>query len=141
MKDFPFFTKVNGKFMEVQTMDDLCAMLKKKFEDQQLTNEILRDENKHLKEGIWEKEEVAKLKREHEEMQHLYRKAFIVYDDEWDEIHKWQEEHTKEKHKGVSRRGGAAGCAYEFSFTPTGLGDVGIVKCICGDSFCFRELT
>ena len=137
MKDIPYFTKLGGKFMEVRTMDDLCIMLKEKFESQQRVNNALQEENKKLKDGIWEKEEVARLKTEYDRMQEQYRSAFIVTNEQWEAIRNWQELHTQEKHGGNHYRGGAIGGSYHYVFTPTGIGTFGKVECSCGESFDF----
>lgn len=50
-------------------------------------------------------------------------------------IRNWIETHEKEKHKGKGPYAGAIGGAYSFNFTGTGLGNIVVVKCMCGEEF------
>lgn len=65
--------------------------------------------------------------------------GFGITNEEWEAIHKWQHEHVKEVHSGISYSG-AIGGRWTYIFTPTSLGDIGTVKCSCGAEFTFREL-
>lgn len=134
-----FVTTEDGKCVQIPEIDELCTVLKRKFLDQDRIIEHLRKENQKLKDGIWEKEEVSKLKREYEGMKRKYYNAFIVTDEQWDKIHEWQDKHTKEKHNDNAMRGGAIGGVYTYEFVPTSIYCFGTIKCSCGDSFTFAE--
>lgn len=55
-------------------------------------------------------------------------------------IEKWQKKHIKKKHKGDTYFG-AIGGNWSYEFIPTSIGDIGTVKCNCGEEFTFRELS
>lgn len=61
--------------------------------------------------------------------------VFSVFPEEAEKIIAWQEKHVKEIHypKGVVAR-------FSYEFTPTPLGDIAVVKCSCGEEFCFRDI-
>lgn len=65
--------------------------------------------------------------------------SFQITPEENVKIHEWMDEHIEEKHNG-SRYAGAIGGRFAYEFIPTSIGDIGYVKCSCGDKFCFREL-
>lgn len=65
--------------------------------------------------------------------------SFIITDKEEAAIKKWQKKHVKEKHNG-NNYSGAIGGRYTYEFIPTSIGDIGIVRCSCGEEFCFKEL-
>ena len=135
-----YVTMKDGKCVQIPKMDELCEILKEKFIAQDHAIEYLEFENKKLKEGVWEKEEVSKLKREYEGMKRKYYNAFVVTDEQWNKIHEWQDKHTKEKHNDNAMRGGAIGGEYTFVFTPTSIGTYGYIKCNCGEEYVFSEL-
>jgi len=55
------------------------------------------------------------------------------------QIEKWQKKHIKKKHRN-NTYSGAIGGRWTYEFVPTSLGDIGTIKCNCGDEFVFREL-
>ncbi len=135
-----FVTTEDGKCVQIPEINELCTVLKRKFLDQDRIIERLRKENQKLKDGIWEKEEVAKLKKENEDMWLNYNKSFIVTEEQWDKIDEWKDKHANEKHNGKSLRGGAIGGVYTYVFVPTSIGTYGCVKCNCGEEYVFSEL-
>lgn len=64
---------------------------------------------------------------------------FEITEDEQKNIIKWQNKHIKKKHKGNTYFG-AIGGNWSYEFIPTSIGDIGTVKCDCGEKFTFREL-
>lgn len=65
--------------------------------------------------------------------------SFNISSEEYEEIQKWINKHTEEKHDG-NRYAGAIGGRYSYVFIPTSIGEIGEIRCSCGDSFCFKEL-
>jgi hypothetical protein len=66
-------------------------------------------------------------------------KAEVSTEKETKAISEWINKHIEEKHGGNSYAG-AIGGRFSYNFTPTSIGEIGVIKCSCGDSFCFREL-
>ena len=79
MSDNSYYAYRDGKFVEVPKIEDLCLALKDKVMRQEECNQYLSEENKKLKEGIWEKEETARFKTEYEKMKHEYYTSFILF--------------------------------------------------------------
>ena len=136
MSDNSYCAYRDGKFVEVPKIEDLCLALKDKFMRQEERNQYLSEENKKLKEGIWEKEETARLKAEYEKMKHeYYHLGFPITEEEKEKIDEWSKTHE------CTTRGTRAQGYRTFLFSPTELGIVGKVKCSCGKTFIFRELS
>lgn len=133
--DSRYSTYVDGKFVEVPPMEQLCAALKEKFSQQERENERLREENKKLKEGIWEKEEVARLKQQHKEMQEDYFRGFPISKEEMEAINKW-----KKQTYGEKRNYGPIGGAFIYKFLPTSIGVAGTILGPDGQKFEFQHL-
>ena len=64
---------------------------------------------------------------------------FGVFPEEAEKIIAWQEKHRKEIHYAKDYMG-YRGCRFSYEFTPTSLGDIAVVKCSCGEEFCFRDI-
>ena len=77
--------------------------------------------------------------KEIESLRNELANGFGITDEEWDTIHRWQDEHINKVHNGNSYSG-AIGGGWSYEFTPTSIGNIGIVKCSCGAEFTFREL-
>lgn len=133
MADTSYCAYRDGKFVEVPKIDELCLALKDKFMRQEEKMKYLSEENKRLKEGVWEKEESARLKSEYEQMKHEYHHlGFPITEEEKEKIDEWTKTHECTTRGTLRYR--------KFIFSPTELGVVGEVKCSCGQTFTFREL-
>lgn len=135
LEDREYSTHIDGKWVKVPPIDDLCLALKEKFIRQLEDNQRLQEENKKLKEGIWEKEEVARLKADYERMKKEYYRGFPISEDEWLRIQEWQKQYIIPNTKM-----GAIEGMFTYKFFPTSIGVSG--KCIApnGDEFEFCEL-
>jgi hypothetical protein len=60
---------------------------------------------------------------------------FVIPDESVKEFYNWKKQHDK---TCQSKDAGAIGGRLSFSFTPTGLGDIIKIKCMCGE---FIDLT
>lgn len=135
MADNSYCAYRDGKFVEVPKIDELCLALKDKFMRQEEKIKYLSEENRKLKEGVWEKEESSRLESEYERMKHeYYNFGFPITEEEKEKINEWAKTHE------CTTRGTRAEGYRKFIFSPTELGVVGEVKCSCGQTFTFREL-
>jgi hypothetical protein len=139
MTDKRFYKCVNGKLITIPPMDELCEMLKEKFAEQALTNELLKEENEKLKSNVWADETMADLKNKYEVMWRAYYDGFPISIEEKKVLLEWIRSHEEDKHNG-ELYSGAVGGAYTYKFTPTSIGTIGEIECNCGEKFCFREL-
>ena len=128
-----------GRMIEIPPIDDLCEALKEKFERQVRVNDKLREENEKLKSGIWKDEKMAELKRRYDQMEEAYFDGFPISKDEKQSISDWIKQHIEEKHNSNSYAG-AIGGRFKYIFTPTSIGIIGEIECVCGDKYWFREL-
>ena len=145
LDNLSYGTFIDGKYMEVETVDKCMKMLRYRFDDQKKTIDNLRNQIKELTDSQYKDKKLQKMKAELEKMQREYNRGFSITDDEWKAIETWKEKHDREVH-GLTERnervGGAIGGRYTFEFIPTTIGIIGTVKCEdCGEKFTFRELT
>lgn len=98
--------------------------------------ESLQSENKLLKEEIYKDTELALMKSKYDEMKADYYRGFPISEKENIMIKKWIYEH-EESHIGGH---GVSGGKYEYIFTPTGIGTIGVLKCSCGKELVFQGL-
>ena len=84
--------------------------------------------------------EISKLLKENKELKDklIKQNNFVLTDREEKDITKWIESHLNEFHNSRDNISIYSGFSYEF--TPTSMGTVGIVKCSCGDEYCFRDI-
>ena len=108
----------------------MSSSIYKQYQSKQY--DILKQENDKLKNSVWEKEEIASLKKELDTLKKLMSFNFFITEEENEKIQKWM---SKRPIKRV------IGGRYEYRFFPTGIGVVGkIVDVLDGESFVFREL-
>lgn len=86
-------------------------------------------------------EEIQKLQKEINQLKNKKAEGFNfnISKEELVKINKWKEKHVEEKHDG-SYYAGAIGGMFTYQFIPTSIGDIGEIKCSCGEKYCFREL-
>ena len=134
MIDTEFSRIKDGKWIEVQEIKKIAEQLVERYQYQSEQYNILREENDKLKNEVWEKEEISKLKRERDLYKQQLSFGFGITKEENDKIKQW-----------ISNREikdtGAIGGRYEYRFFLTGIGTIcKIVDITDGESFVFREL-
>lgn len=120
----------NDKFITIPEIEQLCDMLYEKFSREFKLNKALIEENRTLKEGVWEKEDVARLKKEVEDL----HRGFPITKKEWDDIYKWVDDHNTDINSRTPH------FVKRFEFVPTPIGYSGKVVCGCGAEYEFHEL-
>lgn len=134
MIDTEFSCIRNGKWIEVPEIKKIAEQLVERYQYQSEQYNILREENDKLKNGVWEKEEISKLKNERDSYKQQLSFGFGITKEENDKINQWISNRK-------TRNTGAIGGRYEYRFFPTGIGTIcKIVDTIDGESFIFREL-
>lgn len=140
-----YSTYVDGKFLEIPSLDECFLAIKERIASTERVNEYLRKENQVLKDEHYENEEIKKLSQKLEEARADLRRGFGITKEEQEAIQKWKDKHDIEDH-GLDtldkkiRSGGAIGGRYTYEFIPTSIGTIGVIKCLCGKEFTFREL-
>ena len=124
----------DGKWIEVPEIKKIAEQLVERYQYQSEQYNILKEENDKLKNGVWEKEEISKLKSERDLYKQQLSFGFGITKEENDKIKQWiSNRETKDT--------GAIGGRYEYRFFPTSIGVVcKIVDTTNNESFTFREL-
>lgn len=107
--------------------------------DKDKTIERLRDRITELEDEHFKDVRLKEMSENLQKMQEAYYRGYPISKDEKHEIANWMKRHDEETHKKASS--GTIGGRYTYCFTPTSIGEVGIVRCSCGAEFTFRELT
>jgi len=140
MEDTEYFTSINGDFVKVPTIDDLCSILKEKFLGQLEREEYLTKRIKELENENWKDEELQKMKTKNHVMREDLNRGFPIDENEENAINEWKAKHEQEKHSRKKINTGTIGGYYTYEFIPTSIGTLGTIKCICGEEFTFQEI-
>ena len=100
----------------------------------------LKVENEQLKSEHYKDDELKRLSDELKQARDDLSRGFEISEEEFEAIHAWKVAHENEKHGGYPCYSGAIGGQYDYIFTPTSIGDIGEIRCTCGETFRFREL-
>ena len=143
MKDIEkWMRNQEGKIIHIPVIDEVCDILKTKFEHQEKIIESLYNKIDTLEDEKWKDKELQKMKEERDKAVANAYRGFPISADEEEAIQDWIENHEKEKHYNPNRkfpRGGAIGGSYTYCFVPTSIGVFGSIKCSCGEEFTFQE--
>jgi hypothetical protein len=105
----------------------------------------LEDENKKLKDEHYKNEELQKLVEANKRLSDEMKYGFPITEEENEAITKWRTAHIKKKHwdskNKCPKSQGAIGGGFTYEFIPTSIGVIGTIKCSCGESFCFCEMS
>lgn len=139
--DTQYYIHNGNKILAIPPIDDICKIIKIKFDKYQETEKQLREELNKIKNEKWKDKELLKMKEEIETMKKEYYNGFPLSDEQLKKINEWKDKHEEEKHssKLPYPRGGAIGGSYQYIFTPTSIGTFGTIKCSCGDTFDFQD--
>lgn len=134
MIDTDFSRIKDGKWVEIPEIKKIAEQLVERYQYQSEQYNILKQENDKLKNLVWEKEEIASLKKELNTLKKLISFNYLITEEENEKIKKWISERP-------IKNTGAIGGRYEYRFFPTSIGVIGeIVDMVDKESFVFREL-
>ena len=134
MIDIDFSRIKDGKWIEIPEIKKIAEQLVERYQYQSEQYDILKQENDKLKNLVWEKEEIASLKKELNTLKKLISFNYLITEEENEKIKKWISERP-------IKNTGAIGGRYEYRFFPTSIGVIGkIVDMVDKESFVFREL-
>lgn len=121
-----------------ENLDKAMKTIQQVFEHNQDTINRLITENNKLKDAAYKDNELADMKKSYNEMQEDYWRGFPISKEEKDFIDEWTKDHLIKKHSDTYC--GVIGGRFTYEFTPTSIGVVGKIKCICGEEFTFQDL-
>ena len=129
--------KHSGVFVSEKTIEDYLLNIKElsKSKDNQIQK--LKEENAQLKAENYKDDELDSMKKQLESAKadrevmrkNMYR-GFPITEEEKEAIYKWSKEHDEKEHKNPRGYHGAIGGGFDYVFTPTSIGTIGI--CVCG---------
>lgn len=129
--------KNSGVFVSEKTIEDYLLNIKElsKSKDNQIQK--LKAENAQLKDKNYKDNELDSMKKQVEsakiDMEVMRRdmdRGFPITAKEKEAIHNWSKNHDKKEHKNPRGYHGAIGGGFDYVFTPTSIGTVGM--CVCG---------
>lgn len=117
----------NGKSYTLLPVEELCDTIKLTIEqkDEQIAH--LLKENRELKEETYKDYIIRKWQQANEELCQENYNGFPISNEEKEAIENWKRQHNTLIHNNESS--GAIGGRYDYIFTPTSIGDVGICRC------------
>lgn len=117
----------NGKSYPSFSVEELCDIIKITIEqkDEQIAH--LSEKNKQLKEESYKDRVIQKWQKENEKLRQENYNGFPISDEEKKAIENWKRQHNTLIHNNESS--GAIGGRYDYVFTPTSIGDIGICRC------------
>lgn len=128
--------KNSGVFVSEKTIEDYLLNIKElsKSKDNQIQK--LKAENTQLKDENYKDNELESMKKQVESAKidmeimkkDMYR-GFPITAKEKEAIHNWSKNHDKKEHKNLRGYHGAIGGGFDYVFTPTSIGTVGV--CVC----------
>ena len=146
MKDTAYYTHYNGEFIEVPPVEKCVNSILCRVEAYEDTIKRLKEENRKLKDEVWEDEELQNMKEQLDKMKSDYHRGFNITEEEDTAIKKCNKKHEEEVHGLTTFRArmqaqGISGGRYSYIFYPTAIGCAGVVKCnVCGEEFVFSHI-
>lgn len=126
------------EFTRVYELEDCLKAIRVRDQDNERQIARLIEENKLLKEECYRDEEIQKMQEEMAKITQDLHRGFPITEKENHAIIEWMHNHNNETHSGSY--GGTIGGRYSYIFTPTSIGTVASVKCVCGEEFTFCDL-
>lgn len=128
---------IHGTTEEI--LDELTTRIKWDKETYEYRIKNLENKIAELEDPYHKDKEIKRLTKERDEAKENLYRGFPISETESYAIEHWMRKHVNEKHNGNSYAG-AIGGRYSYTFQPTSIGTIGIVKCICGEEFTFQDL-
>ena len=129
--------KRSGVFVSEKTIEDYLLNIKELSKNKENQIQELKAENAQLKEENYKDKELSSMKKQvesaradREAMRKDMYRGFPITEEEKEAIYNWSKEHDEKEHKSSKGYHGAIGGGFDYVFTPTSIGTIGI--CVCG---------
>lgn len=124
-------------FNHEKTIEDYLSNIKELFKSKDDQIQKLKAENAQLKAENYKDNELDSMKKQVESAKidmeimkkDMYR-GFPITEEEEETINNWSKNHDEKEHKNSRGYHGAIGGSFDYVFTPTSIGTIGI--CVCG---------
>ena len=128
--------KNSGVFVSEKTIEDYLLNIKELSKNKDNQIQKLKAENAQLKDENYKDNELDSMKKQVESAKidmeimkkDMYR-GFPITAKEKEAIYNWSKEHDKKEHKNPRGYHGTIGGGFDYVFTPTSIGTVGV--CVC----------
>lgn len=134
-----------GGAMVVPDYATILEEARHRYEMYEETVGRLQDKVRELQDEAYVDRRLGEMEQQLQDARRAMSRGFAITDDEWDDIHAWQQQHMMDEHGiDIDRDhgyGGAIGGSWRFSFVPTSIGVIGTVSCFCGAEHTFQELS
>lgn len=128
--------KTSGVFVSEKTIKDYLLNIKELSKSRDNQIQKLKAENAQLKDKNYKDNELDSMKKQVESAKidieimkkDMYR-GFPITEKEKAAIYNWSKKHDKKEHKNTRGYHGAIGGGFDYVFTPTSIGTVGV--CVC----------
>lgn len=91
-----------------------------------------------MKEETYKDSEIARLRKDNQELREEMKYGYPVTKDEWEKIKEWKDDWFRRKRNGDTYMG-AIGGGFVYQFHPTGIGIIAKVIAPDGEEFKFRN--
>ena len=128
------YNSENGdyEFTKVRPLDESFNSIKERFNGLVESNQSLQEKLKEIQDEKWTDKRLQEMNEELEKMRREYYRGFPIRDEERKKIDEWLVNHR--------HYGGAIGGSHTYEFSPTSIGTIGKIKCMCGEEFIFVDL-
>ena len=134
MPDSRYSAYVNGEFMEVATVDEICNSIRERIESANRKADLAQEEMQKMKDEKWKDTELQEMKKQMEKAKADMYRGFSISESELEKIRAWEDQHWTNQHQAPTnearlRKMGAIGGSFNYEFIPTSIGTVGTVCC------------
>ena len=134
MLDNKYSTYIDGKFVEVATVDEICNSIRERIESANNRADRAQEEMQKMKDEKWKDTELQEMKAQMEEAKADMRRGFSISKSELEKIRAWENQHWTNQHQALTnearlRKMGAIGGSFTYEFNPTSIGTFGTIYC------------
>ena len=119
-------------FQTIHPLGECLNSIETRFEELVQANKSLYKRLQELKEEKWADDRLTEMKDKLQTMSEEYYRGFHITTEQEARINEWKKNHQ--------HNGGTIGGVFTYEFTPTSIGTIGTIKCVCGESFTFENL-
>lgn len=132
--DGRYGTYRDGKFIEVGTIDEVCAQLKEMVMSAREDRDRARAELQAMSDEKWKDTQLQEMKQRLQSMQDDYYGGFPISTSEHKAITDWKDQHWTNQHMAPTlelriKQSGVSGGQFFYEFHPTAIGTAGSIIC------------
>ena len=134
MFDSKYSTYIDGKFVEIATVDEICTSIRERIKSANHRADMAQEELQKIKDEKWKDTELQEMKTQMEEAKADMHRGFSISKSELEKIHTWKDQHWTNQHQASTnearlKKMGAIGGSFTYEFNPTSIGTFGTIYC------------